>query len=104
MDKRLAERLQDAPGFGQCRKCPYVASGPAELCYACARQSMEALAPDGGRCGICCLPFGAAESACRNPLCGPAHRDFQWNFAIAMRSGVLERAINLYKFDGVKQR
>jgi predicted amidophosphoribosyltransferase len=29
-----------------------------------------------------------------------SNRQFNWNFAIAMRSGVLERAINAYKYDG----
>jgi predicted amidophosphoribosyltransferase len=100
VDKRLAERLADVPGFGRCPACPYVASGPAELCYACARRSMEPLAPPNERCDICDRPFKVGEADCRNPLCGPAQRYFAWNFAIAMRSGVLERAINAYKFDG----
>lgn len=103
MDTRFAERLDDVPGFGLCPRCPYLASGPAELCYACARLTMESLAPADERCEICDRPFEVGDAGCRNPLCGPAERYFSWNFAIAMRSGVLEAVISRYKFDGVRQ-
>src|SRR5579859_3850898 len=100
MDRRLEERLQNAPGFGSCKSCPFVESGPAELCYACARRTLESLADRDHRCEVCDRPYESGETTCRNPLCGYAGRHFQWNFAIAMRSGVLETALNRYKYHG----
>ncbi len=97
MDRRLA----NVPGFGGGPRCPYLASAPAELCYACARRTVEALADPASRCPVCDRPYDADEKSCRNPLCGSASRWLEWNFAIAMRSGQLERAINAYKFQGV---
>jgi len=93
-------RLANAPGFGLCRRCPYRESAPASLCFACARQTLEGLAPK--RCKVCDLQFEAGETACRNPTCNRGDRSFRWNYAIAMRSGVLEAAINDYKYHGVR--
>lgn len=53
------------------------------------------------RCEVCDRPYMDGESHCRNPLCSSLTRWFEWNFAIAMRSGPLEAAINAYKFQGV---
>src|ERR1039458_58064 len=92
-------RLYDVPGLAQCRVCPYLISAPAELCYECARRSIEALAPYNRRCEICDRPFDRDEDECHNPLCSRADRHFQWNFSIAMRSGALESAINDYKYN-----
>lgn len=65
---------------------------------------MQPLAHHQKRCTVCDQVFNPGENECRNPLCAPgAQRSFTWNFAIAMRSGVLEQAINRYKFDGVRQ-
>jgi len=91
-------RLANVPGFGGCKTCPYLTSAPAELCFACARLSIERLSPPDKRCTICDLPFLEGEKACRNPLCASSSRWFDWNFAIAMRSGQLEDAINALKF------
>lgn len=96
MDSRLA----NAPGFGRCGACMYRESGPSALCYACASRKMEALAKWGDRCERCDHPFNLGEKSCRNPVCNFAEPSFKWNFAIAMRSGVLERAISAYKYDG----
>jgi hypothetical protein len=90
------ERLEEVPGFGECQHCPFNTSGPAELCYACARQTMEPLADV--RCMVCDRPFSGEDTTCRNPLCNRSSRSFHWNYAIAMRSGQLERAINRYKY------
>jgi predicted amidophosphoribosyltransferase len=42
------------------------------------------------------------DGECGNPLCSWAESDryFKWNYAIAMRSGVLRSKINAYKYDG----
>jgi predicted amidophosphoribosyltransferase len=91
-------RLEQVPGFGECGRCLYNTSGPAELCYACARRTIEPLADN--RCAVCDRPFADDEITCRNPLCNRANRAFRCNYALAMRSGVLQRAINRYKYDG----
>ena len=57
---------------------------------------MEALAQE--RCSTCDLPLTEGEQ-CANPICNWDNRYFTWNYAAAMRSGVLERAINAYKYD-----
>jgi predicted amidophosphoribosyltransferase len=86
-------------GIGNCNVCPYLVSGTSDICYRCARKRIEALAPFAERCRICDLPL-KADGTCGNPLCNwhESDRYFQWNYAIAMRSGVLERAINDFKY------
>jgi predicted amidophosphoribosyltransferase len=95
----LAQLLHDVPGFGACGRCRYAQSGYGALCFACARRTVEALAPRTESCAVCDLPFNAGEDFCRNPLCASDDRQFEWNYAIAMRSGQLERAIDRYKVD-----
>ena len=96
----MDERLAGVPGFGLCESCTYRESGPAALCYACARQTVEEPAEPNERCSTCDLPFMEGEKSCRNPVCNFADRWFTWNFAIAMRSGALQTAINRYKYEG----
>ena len=96
MDSRLA----NTPGFGRCGACMYRETGPSALCYACASRTMEGLAKWGDRCERCDHPFNLGERSCRNPVCNFAEPYFEWNFAIAMRSGTLQGAINAYKYDG----
>jgi hypothetical protein len=57
------ERLGQVPGFGQCGRCLFNTSGPAELCFACARRTMEPLA--ARRCGSSAWTLSglAAESS-----------------------------------------
>jgi predicted amidophosphoribosyltransferase len=57
---------------------------------------MEPLAEE--RCVVCDLPRQSGEVRCGNPLCNRSDRYFTWNYAIAMRSGELEQAINRYKY------
>jgi len=80
--------------------CAYLESGSSEICYRCARKRIESLAPLAERCKICDLPL-KPDGTCGNPLCNWHLREryFRWNYAIAMRSGVLERAINAFKYD-----
>jgi predicted amidophosphoribosyltransferase len=99
MDHSLIdELLTQVPGFGECRRCLFNESGWAELCFACARRTMEPLAVD--RCWVCDRPFAPDESTCRNPLCGRDDRSFSWNIAISMRTGQLKTAISRYKYQG----
>jgi predicted amidophosphoribosyltransferase len=60
------------------------------------------LAPAAERCGVCDRPSVAGQKECGNFVCGWPSRGFEWNFAIGMRSGVLERIGNRYKFDEVR--
>ena len=89
------------PGFGNCKNCPYFEFGPAALCFACAHDTIVSLAQANARCGVCDLPFEANEDFCRNPICNWAdHRKFfNWNYSIAMRTGLIERIISQYKFN-----
>jgi len=57
---------------------------------------MEPLADE--RCVVCDLPHASGETRCGNPLCNRTRRSFSWNYAIAMRSGELQEAINRYKY------
>jgi predicted amidophosphoribosyltransferase len=85
-------------GIGRCRVCAYLESGSSTICYRCARKTIEALAPFEERCKICDLPLKDGE--CGNPLCNwnVRERYFERNYAIPMRSGVLERAISDFKY------
>jgi len=78
--------------------CAYLESGSSEICYRCARKTIESLAPFARRCATCDLPL--RNGKCGNPLCNWHEREryFKWNYAIAMRSGVLERAISDFKY------
>jgi predicted amidophosphoribosyltransferase len=53
-------------------------------------------------CAVCGRPL--AEARCRNPLCASASRWFHWNVAVAERSGLLEEALNAYKYRGDRSR
>lgn len=80
--------------------CAYLESGSSAICYRCARKTIEGLAPSRERCKICDLQL-KSDGRCGNPLCNwhVRERYFECNYAIAMRSGVLEHAINAFKYD-----
>ena len=94
----LDRLLEAAPGFGSCGRCPYLAGGSAELCFRCAHRTMEPLAPPDRRCEVCDQTYADDTGACRNPVCKMGQRWFEWNYAAAMRSGVLEQVISAYKY------
>jgi predicted amidophosphoribosyltransferase len=96
----IDELLAEAAGFGSCRVCPYLQGGTPELCFLCARQTVEPLAPVDRRCGVCDQTYQAGLTECRNPVCGMAERWFEWNYAVAIRSGVLEVSIKKFKYEG----
>jgi predicted amidophosphoribosyltransferase len=86
-------------GFGNCAACAYVASGPAQICFDCAKSSFERLAEN--RCDLCELAL-KTDGSCGNPLCSweEDSRFFTWVWAISMRTGPLSRAIDRYKVEG----
>jgi predicted amidophosphoribosyltransferase len=55
-------------------------------------------------CKVCGRPLAAGADACRNPLCVSASRWFCWNVAVAERSGLLESALDAYKYQGDRSR
>lgn len=89
-------------GFGHCGRCTYLGNDNAALCYACARQTMQQLLPLEERCEVCDHPL-APNRKCWNGPCNmaPHNRGFEWNYAVAMRSGVIKDAIHRYKYDGI---
>jgi predicted amidophosphoribosyltransferase len=84
--------------FGQCGRCPYLASGSPAFCYDCAHSTIGPLADLDRRCQVCDQTYLEGENTCKNPVCAMGQRWFERNHAIAMRSGVLEQAISAYKF------
>lgn len=88
-------------GFGNCPECAYAGPGTARICFGCASETMETLPPN--RCDYCELEL-KADGSCGNPVCNwpEDRRFFTFVWAISMRTGELERAINLYKFREVK--
>jgi predicted amidophosphoribosyltransferase len=60
---------------------------------------MESLAKH--RCEVCDQATGA-DLVCGNPLCGRSvdERGFAFIYAIAMKTGCLDRAVKSYKYDG----
>lgn len=65
---------------------------------------MEPLADLEDRCEVCDQTYVVGETSCKNPVCAMGQRWFEWNYAIAMRSGTLERVINNYKYSGPTSR
>jgi len=96
----LDKLLESAAGFPACRRCMYVETGAAALCSRCAGRTLEPLAPNDEKCGICDQPYQPGEMECRNPLCNAGWRMFEWNYAIAMRTAPLKNAVAMYKYGG----
>ena len=95
-------RLSPPPaGFGLCPRCAYLQAGTPEICYSCALTKVQDVGGIAPRCQVCDSSL-KADRTCGNPLCGWADRSFDWNRAIAYRTGALERVLNSYKFDGKK--
>lgn len=95
----IDELLAEAAGFGSCSACRYLQGGTPELCFRCARRTVEPLAPVDRRCAVCDQTYQAGLTACKNPVCGMAERWFNWNYAVAIRSGVLEDSIKRFKYE-----
>jgi predicted amidophosphoribosyltransferase len=92
-------RLDVSPtGFGTCGQCPYRDTGSAALCFACASQTMTDVSDD--RCMVCDQEL-RGDGTCINYWCRQPteQRWFDVVWAIAMRTGELESAINRYKFN-----
>ena len=93
----IEELLSEAAGFGACGRCPYLTGGSPELCFRCANRTIEPLADWGRRCKVCDQTYAPGEVGCKNPVCSMSRRWFGWNYAVAIRSGMLQRVIDAYK-------
>lgn len=98
----LSKLVIPPAGLGNCPRCTYLNNDNAALCYACAVRTMEGLAPFETRCETCDRPLPEGGKSCPNVVCrmDSDDRGFEWNFAIAMKSGVLERGLIRYKYHG----
>ena len=103
MGDHLDKLLETAAGFPACRTCMYLETGSMALCSRCASGSSVMLAPVDLRCGTCDQPFPDETKSCRNPLCNAGWREFDWNYAIAMRTAPLATAVNMYKYGGERR-
>src|SRR5690348_5417246 len=81
-------------GFGHCGSCTYFQTGSAEICFACASQTISPL-PDR-RCRICEQELNA-DGTCPNRVCDFDDRAFDTVWAISTLTGLLEKAIWNYK-------
>ncbi len=90
-------RLDPQPaGFGFCPSCAYRETGTPLICYTCVTQKVELIDPDG--CKVCGLQLNS-DGSCRNYLCSWPTRFFERNYAVAMRTGAIQQAINRYKYE-----
>ena len=87
------------PGFPRCARCPYVRTGPARICVACASRTFEDIAAEA--CPICSQEL-EPDGTCPNWLCANPRRRIGRIHAIAYQSGPLRRVINHYKYGGAQ--
>ncbi|UVS79422.1 ComF family protein [Actinokineospora sp. UTMC 2448] len=92
-------QLPETPGLGNCGSCKYFASGPPWVCQMCASWTLEPAMPFF--CGVCGQQLLTETAQCSNPLCTSPHRQFEFNRAIAMKTGVLDRGVRAHKYDRV---
>lgn len=82
-------------GFGNCPACAYVAVGPPMVCMQCAMATMQRpVFP----CSVCGQRLVVADGRCANGLCSSSDRWFEYNRAIALKTGPLDTAIKALKY------
>ncbi len=93
------DRLNPQPlTFGECRKCPYVQSGSAAVCFACAHRVLGPLSRY--RCAVCGQTLAADQVQCGNPICGWRTRGFDRVHAISLMTDPLQQTLHRYKYEG----
>jgi predicted amidophosphoribosyltransferase len=90
-------QLPAPAGFGNCGQCAYFASGPPSVCQQCAAATLQPAAPFS--CPVCGQRIATARGPCSNRLCSDPQRLFEFNHAIAMKTGPLDRAIKAHKYE-----
>lgn len=96
MANEVAPPVGPPLGFPKCPKCPYLSSGPPQLCLACSRRSFENISSTA--CPICSQLVEGAT--CPNWLCADQRRRISRIHAIAYSSGDLRKTILKYKYGG----
>lgn len=94
----MAQALPEPAGFGNCPTCAYVAVGPPRICQECAAATLEPASPF--YCSVCGQRLDTEQDRCGNRLCSDPNRYFEFNHAIAMKTGELDRAIKRHKYNG----
>lgn len=86
-------------GFCRCFSCAYRETGTPAICYLCTSRAVQQLDQNG--CDICGLSLNR-DGECPNYVCRWPDRFFDRNYAIAVRTGDIEQAINAYKYRGLR--
>jgi predicted amidophosphoribosyltransferase len=86
-------------GFPSCPGCAYFRTGPASVCSACADPELVRPGPDA--CAGCAQRL-EPNGSCPNELCRSPRRRIDKIHAIGYQAGALRRAINNYKYRGVR--
>ncbi len=90
-------RLDIEPNrFGECKTCPYLQAGTADICFACASRELAVLPTS--RCEICAQSL-TSDGRCPNAVCNWDDRFFSSIYAISTFTGTLKHAIYAYKYD-----
>lgn len=72
-------------------------SGPPVVCQQCAASTFQTAAPFS--CPVCGQQLNAPTDVCVNALCSqPGLRYFEFNHAIAMKTGELDTAVKRHKY------
>jgi predicted amidophosphoribosyltransferase len=87
----------EPPGFPECPACPYLRTGPASICVACASRTLEAISARA--CPVCSQRL-EGDASCRNALCRDRNRRIEHVDAIAYHSGPIQDKIHRYKYYG----
>src|SRR5215469_8303491 len=86
-------------GFPSCPGCAYFRTGPASVCSACADPELVRPGPDA--CVVCAQRL-ELNGSCPNELCRSPRRRIDKIHAIGYQAGPLRRAVNDYKYRGVR--
>lgn len=86
------------PSFPECPKCPYLLTGPPNLCLTCASATFTNISTDS--CPICSQQLRNGQ--CMNYLCSDPERSISSIRAIAYFTDELRATIHRYKYGGKK--
>jgi predicted amidophosphoribosyltransferase len=86
------------PGFPNCARCPYLSTGPAACCFACATDTLRLVGEHA--CAVCSQLLDG-DGCCPNELCRDRRRRIGRIQAVAYQSGPLRQVLYDYKFRGV---
>lgn len=91
--------LPEPPGFPDCADCPYLRTGPPQVCAACAARALRPVSAP--KCPRCSQALADGRS-CANELCRDPRRRIGRISAIAELSGQLRSVLNRYKYGGAR--